>query len=303
MSVTGTPIDPPVISSISCADQSTIIPDTTTIYGELLPTKMRGVAVKQSQTATLQLTLLNRDGDPVDLGSCGSATVKYKFREAVMSCATSASTPEVDAGIVDPSAGVVSADIPVETAVDYGIYIVEVGVFDTDNLLFSNSMYLFVEPSLFGTTAKANLIYPMPSIQEMRIRLRDNAPEENRLIDEYEFDIAELCDALIRCVRYWNYSQPPINIFFNSTNFPFYLPNGYSAPLLEIAARRYMRNHLPYQAGGISVDDQNKFQQYLNVSQALWQDYTQFIKTKKVQINCEGAMQSWPSSYSSYYQY
>jgi hypothetical protein len=67
--------------------------------------------------------------------------------------------------------------------------------------------------------------------------------------------------------------------------------------LFLTAAHRFRRNHLPYQAGGIAIDDQNKFQLYDQIGMMLTQEYKEWVKQKKVQINCQLAITSQGSAY------
>lgn len=167
------------------------------------------------------------------------------------------------------------------------------------SLMFSNVLYAYIEPSTFNNPTP-NVMFPLPMINDVRLRLWDVDPAANRLINEYEFDLADLCAALERVVRYWNTAQPPIDLAYNTTNFPYYMPNGYIGYLLEMAAHRFRRNHLPYQGGGLSIDDQNKYDQYFKTSTLLLKEYYDFIRTKKIQLNAEMAFGSITSGYSTY---
>ncbi len=299
MSVTGTPIEF-TPSSIVCTDQTTVNAQVTELYSVPILTKRRALEIRQMQKATLRFIISNYNGDPIDMRSCEDAEIKARFTEAALpSVSDEIGSIETTGVVEDAGAGIITVEVPLNIYRNAGVYWFEIGAFDEDdNMLFSNKLYLYVEPSTFATGAVLhNYPYPLPDLQEVRIRMRDSGPEENRLLDDYEFDTADICDSLVRTARYWNYAQPPINYYFNTTNYPFFLPDGYCSMLMEVAARRYLRNHLPYQAGGIAVDDQNKYKQYLEMSQLMWQNYTQFIKAKKVQINCDAAFGTINSSY------
>ena len=54
-----------------------------------------------------------------------------------------------------------------------------------------------------------------------------------------------------------------------------------------IAANRYRRNSLQYNAGGLQVDDQNKFQQYDAAGAQLWAAYQQWVAQSKHARNTE----------------
>jgi hypothetical protein len=70
--------------------------------------------------------------------------------------------------------------------------------------------------------------------------------------------------------------------------------------MLQIAALWYMRVHLPYQAGGLSIDDKNKAEVYWQTSQQLLQEWKQWVQFTKVRMNAEGAYMSQGSSYGNF---
>ena len=63
--------------------------------------------------------------------------------------------------------------------------------------------------------------------------------------------------------------------------------------LMRIAAQSYMRNHLPYKAAGLSVDDKNKFEWYAKEGKQRIEDYKEWAKDVKIQMN---AQQYWGRS-------
>lgn len=313
MPVIGTPvggISGPYISFVPAytsstgrdiATLTTILPSISQVFGRSIPTRMRAAAIKQAQTASIILQITDQNGDPIDLTSGGTLTIKGRFREVINP--GSVRTSEIAGAFANAPGGYVSFTVPDSVAACSGIYYAEAGIYNSDaKLLTTNTIYLYVEPNLFGGSF-GRTMFPLPSIQEARLKLRDSGPEENVILRDYEFDPAELCEALIWCVNYWNTSQPPIDIFFNTNNYPFYLHQGYVSFLMDLAGRRYMRNHLPYQAAGVSVDDQNKFQQYMQAAAQMKQEYMELVKHKKVQINCQMAMTSSGSGYGWYRPY
>ncbi len=168
-------------------------------------------------------------------------------------------------------------------------------------LAFSNILRLYVEPSIFPNSSSLGTqhgLFPFPTIQQARMYLNDTDPSGNLLTQNYEFDVADLCEALEMCVRTFNQTQPPIDLFYDSISYPYFLPDGYVPTLMRQAAMRYMRNHLPYQGGGISIDDQNKFKEYFAIADGKWKAYTEFIRSKKIQLNAENAFGTVRSPYS-----
>lgn len=123
---------------------------------------------------------------------------------------------------------------------------------------------------------------------DVRIWLRDNDPEMNTLIDQEEFSSEEIRTALTLTADYWN-ETPPFTSRYDYDKFPwrYHLLQGAAANLLFMAAHRYRRNHLNYSAGGVSVDDQNKYQQYDAAGDRLWTDFKKWVSDTKKAANAE----------------
>jgi len=120
----------------------------------------------------------------------------------------------------------------------------------------------------------------------IRLWLRDQNPDLNYLIKDLEFSSDEIKMALMMCQDYWNETPPFIGVFSPSSSpFRYHLLMGTSAQLFFIAANRYRRNALPMNAGGVSIDDQNKFAQYDAAGQKLWDLYRQWVKDSKLAQN------------------
>lgn len=124
------------------------------------------------------------------------------------------------------------------------------------------------------------------SDMDVRIWLRDNDPEANVLLDDYEFTTEEIRTAATLAVDYWNETLPNVKSY-ELYDFPYRhaLLQGTSAKLLQMAAHRYRRNDLQYQTGGGSVADQNKYQQYDAAGDRIWQEFVQWVAAKKRSLN------------------
>mgnify|MGYP003344969451 FL=1 len=85
-------------------------------------------------------------------------------------------------------------------------------------VVLRNTFYLAVERGIFGMPEREFL--GPPSLAEVRLHIRD-FPENNLLLDDYEFDEAEVYMAAERCVMYFNEISPPIQQRFTTKNFPF----------------------------------------------------------------------------------
>ena len=133
-----------------------------------------------------------------------------------------------------------------------------------------------------GPTGNKNYLTDL----DVRIWLRDNDPDANVLIDSEEFEAEEIRTAMTLAVDYWNETPPNVGSYdYDKFPYRFALLRGTAANLLFMAAHRYRRNHLHYNAGGVSVDDQNKYQQYDAAGARLWDEYKQWIAGKKREIN------------------
>ena len=129
---------------------------------------------------------------------------------------------------------------------------------------------------------------------DIRFWLRDNEPELNTLLDDYEFSPEEIRQALTYAQDYWNEQPPYIGcIDYDRNPFRFHLLQGTVANLLFMAANRYRRNHLSYSAGGLTVDDQNKGQAYDAAASRLWEEYKQWVRMNKRSINASNGFDTF----------
>jgi len=121
---------------------------------------------------------------------------------------------------------------------------------------------------------------------DVRSWLRDNQPELNLLIKDLEFSPEEILSAMNNTVDYWN-EIPPSIISYKISNFPhkYHFLMGTCGQLLMMAANRYRRNALQYQAGGMAVNDQAKDAVYNNAGVNLWNAFREFVRFKKVEHN------------------
>lgn len=123
---------------------------------------------------------------------------------------------------------------------------------------------------------------------DVRIWLRDNDPGANTLLDDYEFSPEEIRTAMTLTVDHWN-DQPPYIRNYDYDKFPFRskLLQGTAANLLFMAAHKFRRNSLQYSAGGLTIQDQEKYQQYDTAGNALWQQYHDWVLWNKRSLNAE----------------
>lgn len=120
----------------------------------------------------------------------------------------------------------------------------------------------------------------------IRLWMRDNDPEANKLLDDYEFSPEELRLAMTLCQDYWNETPPFLSpMDYTQSPFRFHLLQGAVSQLLFMAAHRFRRNSLPYSAGGVSVQDQEKEKAYEAAGDRLWQQYRDWVARVKLALN------------------
>jgi len=123
---------------------------------------------------------------------------------------------------------------------------------------------------------------------DVRIWLGDTDPEANLLIQDFEFSPEEIRTAFTTTVDYWN-DQPPYIKTYDYDKFPWrsQLLEGTAGRLLFIAGNKYRRNALQYSAGGLTIQDQEKYQQYDAAAQRHMDAYKEWVIRNKRSLNAE----------------
>lgn len=302
MPVIGTPVGfdnlPPGL-----LDAGILSPVVSQKYGIPMPTKRRAVFVQQGQNAVIRYQLFDANGTPLNLGTLGlgaplSALIVpavLRLREVI---GRGAPMYEVTNVTLNTATGETQATLPDAVAQNPGVYAAEFGVLNADaKLVYMNRFYVWVDRGLFGSGTCPD--EGPPQVDEIRLAAADGAPEGNLLLDDYEFDLADFCQATERSVRIWNEVQPPIDLFYTTLAYP-YRDNWMRAiigHLYVMAAKGYTRNQLAYQAAGITVDDQNRGEPYEKLGQLMIAEYREWVKQKKAQLNAEAAITSSGSPY------
>ena len=129
---------------------------------------------------------------------------------------------------------------------------------------------------------------------DVRIWMRDNSPEANLLLQDYEFTPEEIRTCMTLAVDKWNETPPLLGIpySYDHDRFPFRgeLLRGTVANLLFSAAMRFRRNELKANVPGGLVNDQGKYREYDDAGQRMWDEYKKWVILKKRSINME---QGW----------
>lgn len=222
--------------------------------------------------STLEFEFQNADGLSYDLTDDDS-----EFRGYICETVSNSQLRALTVEKKDAAKGLLSVRIP--SGLLPGIYRGAVQMIHDGQPILSNAFRLYVS---------VELSTGVPSLQEIRMYLRDSYPEENSLLEGLEFEDSEIVIATERALRYFNEVPPHLDSFVaTSTNFPwrYHLLEGILGQLYRIAANSDRKNSLQYSAGGLSVNDNGKEQNYLQASQMHWQTYQQFVDMKKYEMN------------------
>ncbi len=125
---------------------------------------------------------------------------------------------------------------------------------------------------------------------DIRIWMRDNDPNANLLLEDYEFTPEEIRTCMTLAVDKWNETPPLLSTHsYDVDTFPFRgeLLRGTCANLLFAAAMRFRRNELKANIPGGVVNDQGKYQEYDSAGSRMWEEFVKWIVYKKRSINME----------------
>lgn len=285
-----------------------IIPEAEDSMHEGCPvlTKRRAFIIAKGQCGTAQWTMRWADGQTADLSSCfpdtsasesgsesvadSGLTIGVRFQ----GCDRTRNLASVTGTVVDAANGLVQFEIPTAICQNAGLYQFQIAVLNGNSVVFADSGLLSVEHGMWGND---NNMRGPPTIQEIRFHLRDRAGE-NDLLQDVEFDDAEILEAIRHPVMYWNEQLPPLPPY-NCNNFPFrhHWRNAIVAELLFVAAHHYVRNKMQSVSGGLNVDDKNKDKDYLALAAHYKQEWQSFVVLKKMSINANGFAGTLGSNY------
>lgn len=276
-------------------------------------TKTRHVVIPKGAVACIDWPMRFPTGTGMDLSNCfpSEASISISESEAGTSkevrvrfaaCDVSSNTLEVEGEIVEDAAaqGRVRANVPPAVYQEAGIYQMQFGIVDpgengaADTVFAIDGGLLSVEGTLWGDTRQA--VQP-PTLNDIRMHLRDT-PIENDLLADYEFDNDEVINALVRPIRQWNETPPPIAVH-TCRSFPYryYWLQAVVGELLRTAAHHYMRNNLKVQHGGVSGNIKDKYKEYMATAQMYRDEWLIFVDQKKVELNAAAAFGVTQSAY------
>ena len=330
MTVIGTPVLPPSPPSPTCVptqrcyEINAVAPDVSRYYDSLLLTRMRSVSVQCGQKVRIRWTVVNSQGFAVDLTDCdvpadfsssvslsssaaaGGTGFRFRIRENLsLGVKPAPQQTEFDVYVIDAENGVVEIELTAKATGLPGVYFGELAVcanFDTADeiVLFTNMFYVLMQRGQYG--ADDAMFGGPPTIQEIRLHLRDSSPGENLLLDNLKFDDAEIALAISRPIQYWNEIPPDLNCRYTTQNFPwrYHWLEGICANLFWMAAEQFRANNLKYSAAGVQVDDQNKQPDYEQAAQRRDAEWKNFVRRKKSELNLNAAFGGIGSPYARY---
>lgn len=295
---------------VPCSNVGILSVEPGTLNGSALRTKMRAVSLQQGQCSTIEWTLHDRDGKPVDLTGCGfvsgegssSSEVSLGSEESIadvtpkvlfrmmeyIRTSNRGCLIQIEAEVVDPETGKVRVALPKEAVQKAGVYYAELAVVEGDAdetdpcITLSNVFTVVINRGLFGAKKQRGA----PTIAEVRLHLRDSAAAESYLLDGLAFDDAEIALAITRPIDYWN-EVPPPTTRYTTENFPhrYHWLEAIAGQLFLMAEESYRRNQLEYSAGGISIDDMNKEKNYGQAAQVRNAAWREFVRQRKASDN------------------
>ena len=134
-----------------------------------------------------------------------------------------------------------------------------------------------------------------PALDEVRLQIRDSAPEDNHMMRDQEYDLAEICFSMIEALHAYNTAPPPINsyLFTNTFSMQADIMGGMLATLYQMSWEHRARNRLAYASGGVTVDDHWNYELYLKMAEDYKAKYALWIKKTKKALN---SLLGWSSS-------
>jgi hypothetical protein len=127
---------------------------------------------------------------------------------------------------------------------------------------------------------------PILTNEEVRLFMQDRE-ELNTLLLGIRFTPEMIEQAMINTVDYYNLMNPPTGIMYTLETFPYraLLLLGTAAYLLRSGAINEAANSLSYSADGVQVNDRDKAQIFMSLSQNMQQDFKELGQQIKMNQN------------------
>jgi hypothetical protein len=223
------------------------------------------------------------------------ATVQVRFREPLAFCSRSNPVFELEGEIVDLATGVLRVTLPSDLVEIAGVYEGSWALVNaSDEIVYIGNSLLSVERSLFPASLTTLYRYKgPPTIQEIRLAIRDSGGPESLLLEDVQFGGEEILNAIVRTVSLWNELLPPVrSAVYTTRTFPFKEQwlRGIVAYLFLAAADYYRANYLRTSAGGLDTADKDKEQPYTVAGLRLLEEYRNWAILKKTSLNWKRCM-------------
>lgn len=317
---------------VTCRGQHIIVPRTPreSVKGTAILTRTFTVEIRGQQQATIEYMMRDRNGTPVDLRNClcqpdGSSSISVSDSSESLACPCfyklvfrlaeylSGGGREFAVTVVDAENGVVSVDLTPEDTTTPGVYFGEFALVECDSdvsdnptgdttVVFSNKIYVIIGRNLWNNRMNCHAPVGPPSISEIRLHLRDTEASESYLLDNVAFGDEEIALAIYMPVQYWNEIPPPIGTHTTAT-FPYryHWLMAIAGYLFLTVAEQQRRNNLAYSAGGVQINDQNREPNYEQAAKTRLDEWKDFVKRKKAEINLSNAFGTVGSTYDRRY--
>jgi hypothetical protein len=127
---------------------------------------------------------------------------------------------------------------------------------------------------------------PILTSEEVRLFLQDRT-ELNPLTLGIRFTPEMIEQAMINTVDYYNLMNPPTGVMYTIESFPYraLLLLGSASYLLRSGAINEAANQLTYAADGIQVNDKDKAQIFMSLSENLQKDFKELGQQIKMNQN------------------
>lgn len=250
------------------------IPDYA-IQKEATPAEFVTVMAKQDTPSTHTLIFKNKDGVAIDLSSVDS--VKFIAKSYAWD---SDIYVDKECSITDAITGTVEVSLTKGDMNYGGVFIAELVALDaSSDALHRSSLYLNVDLSL----QKVDNTFAPLTIPDLRLSLFDRDPNDNCLLEALEFTDSTLAYCLRRPIDIYNELPPLGSTSYTPDTFPYRANwiTGALAEVYKIAARKLIRNEFPVQASGISIDDKQRSQAYVQWGAQLAQEFDMWARERK----------------------
>lgn len=302
------PMTPDWVSDASTDGVRTVVLPATKLYNDPLYGKLRGVTVDQGSPVWLKVVMYAPQTGAPQRFSVGSystpPTVEVRYREAVGISGNLYVPDDGDEPSLASDGTYVLLPLPQEVKDTPGVYRFQTRVLTGEGSEAARDEgWVYVQRGMWTSTGDTPADYGPPTMSEMRTALRDH-PGANRLLGEYEFDGAEVGQALVSAVQQYNNTYPVGGRNFDTTNFPVLWRrqwiDGALAFLFETAGHYQRRGHLPYAAGGVSIDDVAKEKDYVMAANLYRDRFQKFCDLEKGRQSVEAGWGSTGSGVPRY---